>query len=190
MLSFAFKEWSAVCRALATGRQAIILRKGGIAEAGGAFTPEHRRFWLYPTYVHQQQGGLRPDADNLLRAAEAERPAEGLLRLTHWAEVAAIYHVREVFGVLLLEDMHVWSEATVRQRFDYRTPGLYVLGVRVFAAPEPHELPDRPEYAGCRTWVDLDHDPPTDGSRPVLGDAAFDDLLLTLSRRLNPTAIV
>jgi hypothetical protein len=60
----------------------------------------------------------------------------------------------------------------------------------VFAAPEPHELPDRPEYAGCRTWVDLDHDPPTDGSRPVLGDAAFDDLLLTLSRRLNPTAIV
>ena len=37
MLKDAFKEWAVICRALAEGRQALILRKGGIAEAGGDF---------------------------------------------------------------------------------------------------------------------------------------------------------
>ena len=78
MLRIAFKEWAAVCRALAVGRQAIILRKGGIAETGGQFEPEHTRFWLYPTYVHQQQGGLKPDAAELVHAAEADRPPAGI----------------------------------------------------------------------------------------------------------------
>ena len=35
-------------------RQAILLRKGGSAEAGGELRVEHTRFWLFPTYVHQQ----------------------------------------------------------------------------------------------------------------------------------------
>jgi hypothetical protein len=190
MLRTAFKEWAAVCRALAPGRQAIILRKGGIAESGGTFTPEHNRFWLYPTHVHQQHGGLKPEAADLIRAAEAERPPEGTLRLTHFAEVAAIYHVQQLFGALLLEDLHCWSEETVRQRFAYRSPGLYVLAVRVHAAREPIELPERPEYAGCRTWVELDRALPTEGATPVLDDAAFGDLRLSLSRRLNPAAAV
>ena len=41
MLPIAFKEWAVICEALALGRQALILRKGGIAETGGAFRPEH-----------------------------------------------------------------------------------------------------------------------------------------------------
>ena len=53
-LSIAFKEWAVICRALAEGRQSLILRKGGIAEAGGQFRPEHDRFLLYPTYFHEQ----------------------------------------------------------------------------------------------------------------------------------------
>src|SRR5262245_35016022 len=115
MLRIAFKEWATVCRALALGRQAIILRKGGIAESGGTFVPEHNRFWLYPTFVHQQQTGLKPDAADLIHAAESERPPAGVLRLSHFADVKAIYHVQQLFGVLLLEDFHSWSEATVRQ---------------------------------------------------------------------------
>src|SRR5439155_17109929 len=189
MLRVAFKEWAAVCRALALGRQAIILRKGGIAEAGGSFEPEHNRFWLYPTYVHQQQGGLKADAAELIRAAEADRPPAGILRLSHFAEVKAIYRVEKLFGALLLEELHCWSDETVRQRFAYRTPGLYVLAVRVFSVPRPHELPEQAGYAGCRTWVDLGRDLPTDAANPVLSDNQFDDLLLSLSRRLNPTAL-
>jgi hypothetical protein len=189
MLRIAFKEWAAVCHALALGRQAIILRKGGIAEAGGSFEPEHNRFWLYPTYVHQQHGGLKVEAAEHVRVADAERPPAGLLRLSHFAEVKAIYRIEKLFGALLLDDLHCWSEETVRQRFAYRTPGIYVLGVRVFATPHPHELPESAEYAGCRTWIDLGRDLPSEGARPVVSDTQFDDVLLSLSRRLNPTAL-
>src|SRR5690242_14612220 len=59
----AFKEWAGVCAALATGRQSLILRKGGIAEGPEGFAPEHTSFWLYPTHVHEAEQGLRTVQD-------------------------------------------------------------------------------------------------------------------------------
>jgi hypothetical protein len=187
-LRHAFKEWAAICRALAQGQQAIILRKGGIAEQTGEFTPEHSRFWLYPTYLHEKPDALVPEAEPLLRQAEADRPPAGVVRLSHWAEVAGIYHLHEVASALKLADLHLWSPQTVQARFFYRAPGLYVLPVRVWRAPEPIELPETTAYAGCRTWVDLGRDLATDGSTPVLSDAAFTELLRTLDAILQPTA--
>src|SRR5262249_22627308 len=59
-----FKEWAGVCDALIQGRQSLIVRKGGIREGAGPgeFVPEHAAFWLYPTWVHQAEQGLRPIA--------------------------------------------------------------------------------------------------------------------------------
>src|SRR5437868_3755930 len=92
-MKIAFKEWAAVCRALAAGRQALVIRKGGIAEDGGAFKPEYDRFWLYPSYLHQQESGIKPDAANHLRDALRDRPPAGMLRFTHFAEVAGVQFV-------------------------------------------------------------------------------------------------
>lgn len=190
MLKVAFKEWAVMCRALAEGRQALILRKGGIAEKEGAFRMEHIRFWLFPTYVHEQRVALQPEAAPLLEQVEAERPPAGMIRLTHFAEVAGVYHVHELLGALLIQSLHLWSEETVRARFVYRTPGLYVIPVRVFRAAEAFELTDLPAYAGCRSWVELERELPTAGATPILDDAAFRDILGTLDRLLNPTAFV
>ena len=52
---FALKEWAVVVRALATGRQVILLRKGGIEEEPGEFRVEHAEFFLYPTFEHQHR---------------------------------------------------------------------------------------------------------------------------------------
>ena len=157
MLTVAFKEWAAICEALASGRQSLILRKGGISEVGGEFRPEHDRFWLYPTYFHeQQQAGIKPDAQSFLDAADAVRPPAGFVRLTHSVDVTSVEFCRELDDVLKLDALHIWSEATVRQRFAYRTPGLYVFRVVVHAAPEPLTIVERPEYAGCKTWVPLE----------------------------------
>ena len=156
MLSVAFKEWAVVCRALAEGRQTVILRKGGIAEEGGRFRPEFDRFWLYPTHFHeQQQAGIRDEFLPLLAEAEAGRPPAGVVRLSHVAEVTAVAFAESLDAVLALADQHIWSEATVRQRFAYRTPGLYVLSVNVTRAVDPLEIVESPEYAGCKTWVHL-----------------------------------
>ena len=154
MLDVAFKEWAAVCRALASGRQSLILRKGGIAEIGGEFRPEHPRFVLYPTHFHEQQRlGIKPEFLPLLDAAEAERPPAGVVRLTHWAEVTAVRFADKLADVLALDAEHILSEETVRQRFAYRTPGLYVLNVVVRALQETVEVTETLEYAGCKTWV-------------------------------------
>jgi hypothetical protein len=189
VLRQAFKEWAVICKALAEGRQALILRKGGIAEASGDFQLEHTRFWLFPTYVHQQAAGIKPEALPLLQQVEAERPAAGVVRLTHFAEVAGLYHLHNLVAALLLDHLHLWSEETVRARFAYRQPGLFVLPVRVYRAPEAVELPDTPYYAGCKSWVELERELPTEGATPVLDEAAFHELLRRLDFLLKPTAL-
>jgi hypothetical protein len=188
-LRYAFKEWAVICRALAEGGQAIVLRKGGIAEAGGDFRVEHTRFWLYPTYAHQQATALAPEAQPLLRKAEADRPPEGTVRLTHFAEVAGIYHLQNLVSALRISGLHLWSPATVQTRFAYRAPGLYVLAVRVYRAPQAVELPETPEYAGCRSWVDLGTELSTEGAVPVLDDEAFNEVRRRLDNLLEPTAL-
>jgi hypothetical protein len=188
MLKQAFKEWAAVCLALAEGRQSLLLRKGGIAETSVDFRPEHNRFWLYPTYTHQQAKALLPDAAPLLAQSESERPRSGVVRLSHFAEVSGVYHVHDLVPVLMLGHMHIWSEETVRARFAYRRPGIYVLAVRVYRAPQVHEVAETETYAGCRTWVELEQALPTRGALPVMEDEAFHDLLRSLDTILNPTA--
>lgn len=188
MLNIAFKEWAVVCQALAAGKQAILLRKGGIAEPGAVFQLEHSRFWLFPTYVHQQAEGIQAEARPLLKQAEAERPAAGVIRLTHFVEVPGVYEVRDLSAALVLAHRHIWSEETVRARFAYRRPGLFVLPARVYKATQAHEIPATAAYAGCRSWVTLDQELPDEGE-PVLGDEAFRDVLRSLDALLKPTAL-
>jgi hypothetical protein len=186
MLSIAFKDWAVICRALAEGRQSLILRKGGIAEDGGRFRPEHDRFLLYPTFFHEQhRTGIKPDLLPLLEAAEADRPPTGRLRFTHFAAVSAVSHVTDLDRALALDALHGWTADTVRQRFHYRTPGLFVLAVRVYRLAGVTEAIERPEYAGCKTWVELGEAVETGGAVPVLGDEAFAEYSRRVSAALG-----
>jgi hypothetical protein len=189
MLKHAFKEWAVICDALSEGRQALILRKGGIAESTSEFQLEHTRFWLFPTYVHQQRAGIKPEAVPLLERVEARRPPTGTIRLSHFAEVAGVYRLQDMVGALLIRNLHLWSDETVQARFAYRWPGLYVMPVRVYQALQVTELPDTASYAGCRTWVELERELPTEGATPALDDAEFDDVRKRLDHLLKPTAL-
>jgi hypothetical protein len=180
-LAVAFKEWAVICRALAEGRQALILRKGGIAEPGGPFRVEHGRFWLYPTYVHQQSSGVRPEALPLLEQAEASRPPAGIVRLEHFAEAVDVRYADRLESVLGLAGRHFWSEETVRARFAYRKPGLFVVAVRVFRAAEAAELPETAKYAGCKSWVELERGLPKEGAAPVTSSALLAEVRAQLA---------
>lgn len=177
----AFKEWAAVCEALAAGRQTIILRKGGIREGREGFRAAHREFWLYPTNFHQAAEGLTADAKQFVDRALAEtKPGPGELPLVPIRRFAAAKEVIELTTEATarrLAGQHVWSEATVRQRFAYRRPGLFLLSVRVFQQPEPELVAESPEMAGCKSWVDLPRAIGTAGLTPVLSDEAFADAL-------------
>ena len=90
---------------------------------------------------------------------------------------------------MLLDHLHLWSETEVRTRFAYKRPGLYVLPLRVYRAAAAVELPETPQYAGCKSWVELERPLPTAGATPVLDDRAFGDLLHNLNTLLRPTAL-
>jgi hypothetical protein len=189
MLKHALKEWAAICQALAEGKQAILLRKGGIAEPENGFRVEHTRFWLLPTYVHQQNTGIKPQAVEMLRQVESTRPPQGTLRLTHFADVTGVYHLHDMVGALRVRDLHIWSDETIESRFNYRQPGLYLLAVRVFASAQAFEFPDLPEYAGCRSWVELERELRIDDATPVIDDLTYKRLQRKLEDLLNPTAL-
>jgi hypothetical protein len=186
MLKHAFKEWSVICRALGDGRQSLILRKGGVLEVGEGFRVEHERFWLFPTYTHQQATGIISEAGSLLDADLKERPPPGTARLSLFAEVQQVFQVLDLEKALALAGEHIWSEETVRGRFAYRRPGLFVLAVNVLRMPRPIDLPNTPYYEGCKSWVELERELPTEGARPVLEPAVLKERLEKLKELLQP----
>jgi hypothetical protein len=170
--SVAFKEWAGVCDALARGRQSLILRKGGIREGQGpgAFVPEHDEFWLYPTAVHQSQQGLR-------FTGEGDAPGAGgpgsLVPIGLLARVDLIGQVCDEGRLPALEEFHILTAETVRSRFHYRTPGLWVLIPRIWRREPPFHITPTVEQAGCKTWVKLDTALPTSLLQPAVDDSEW-----------------
>ena len=151
----AFKEWAAICRALAQGRQDVILRKGGIVEPGGEFRLEQRRFFLMPTFLHQSPESLIPEARDLLSDIDADRPPAGTVVFHHEAEVTEAFQIRSLVALEPFRSRHVWSDAVVAERFHRWRDELHVIAVKVTALPEPLIFPWHDDYGGCKSWVEL-----------------------------------
>lgn len=183
---FALKEWAVVCQALAEGRQSLILRKGGIHEGRQGFQAAHREFWLLPTRFHQAADEIIPEARPLLARVQACEPPPGTVRLGLYCVVDEVVHIDDESALPHLAGRHIWSDRTVAERLHYRAPGLFALLVRVYALPEPLEMPDSPHLAGCRSWVDFPAELPTSGLTPVLDDAAAEREFARIRRALAP----
>ncbi|RLS79149.1 MAG: DUF1802 family protein [Planctomycetota bacterium] len=147
-----------VCRALAMGRQDVILRKGGIVEPGGEFRVEQSEFLLLPTFLHQSPESLIPEARDLLADIEADRPPEGTVVFRHRAKVRAAQRVQRLEDLAAYRPRHVWSDAVVAERFHRWKDELHVLEVDVVALSAPVSLPWHGDYGGCRSWVELRND--------------------------------
>jgi len=73
-----------------------------------------------------------------------------------------------------LRGQHIWREDVLAQRFDWgKATNLFALAVRVARLPQRIDLPMLPAYGGCKSWVELAVDIPTDTAQPVLPEAAF-----------------
>ncbi len=185
-LQVAFKEWAVICQALATERQCLILRKGGISEEGGTFRAEQTAFLLYPTFFHEHQNGVKQKYHDSFAVAESNRPIQGTIAFTHFVRVTDVQYLTNLETALALDPLHAWTPDVIRQRFHYRTPGLFVLTVRVFQLPNREIRIERPEYAGCKTWVTLDSPVATEGATPVLTDEELAQATQLLRRVLSP----
>lgn len=172
--AIALKEWSVLCAALHRGWCPLLARKGGVAEGPRGFEVELPEFWLLPTRFHQSADELSPRVAPLLSEAAAASPPAGLLRLSLYAVVVDAFRVETESQLPRLAGLHGLSDAAVHSRFHYRRPGLTLLLPRIYFRDEPWVVTDRPEYAGCHSWVPLVEPLATDGLRPVLPDAEFE----------------
>jgi len=183
----AFKEWETVCAAHATGRQAIILRKGGIHEGRAGFSFAHGGFFLFPTRFHGQ-------ADKVLEHQQPALPEwqpGDIVPITHYAEALWALTLTNPAELAALAPFHIWTPETVRERFDWQGKGMasgsiHCALVRVYQLDAPWPLEYGRKFAGCRSWVDVDEPPAGWRARltPVLGDEAF----ATLAARLGELA--
>lgn len=171
-LRIALKEWASVCKALETGRQMILLRKGGIYEAAGEFELENPQFLLFPTYLHQNLTMLKPEAHEAFEPAGAE-PSE--VRISAAAVVSDIVQLKSRAQMNSIDDEHVWTAPLIDMRFNYKPQNpLYMLVVRAYGLHEPVMVANTPAYAGCKSWVPLDQPINTGRAMPVLDDARFE----------------
>lgn len=186
-MSPAFKEWHVIVEALLAGEQILILRKGGIAEGRGGFSPDlAQRFWLFPTRFHAQATKTKPAAARFLASAEPAEPAPATIVLNAFADVSHHAFVSDWNAVASLDPFHLWTPDTVRERFDWsKPPGLHVFVVRVHRLDSPISLPLTADMGGCKSWTELPLSFDAIPSKPVLDDAAFSARVDTL-RALLP----
>lgn len=174
-----FKEWQVVCDALASGRQSIILRKGGIHEGRHGFSFAHESFFLFPTRFHAQGDQVR---EGEVKVLPEWQPGDEL-QITHYAEASWAITLTDWSQVAALEPLHIYSEATVRDRFDWEGKGMasgsiHVAFVRISELAEPWILPYQNSFGGCRSWIQLP-EPPAEWQsslQPVMGDDSFETL--------------
>ena len=180
-----------VVAALEQGRQALLVRRGGLDDPGRRFTaPGSGPFWLYPTLFHERGVFLKPEFRELLVpgmhraprevAVAAGRPeghprpvSPGTVSLGAVAEVVATFEAGSLERLRTLEGRTVWTDRYLTLRFRQRQlsaeasvrPVVAVL--RVSALRERVEVPDLPEYGGCRSWVELRDPPDASAAAPV-----------------------
>lgn len=170
----ALKEWAVLCDALADGEIVALVRKGGIREQRAGFAVRHDRFLLYPTWFHEKSAELQPRFAERIAAASAHRPPDGIIRIGLVAEVAAMWHVRDLESLRAIEPFHGMSWPTVVSRFEYRdNPGVRVIAVRVSRLPTVHDVPETRRYQGCVSWVALDEPIHVAAAVPVLDAASL-----------------
>jgi len=154
-----------VVDALAAGRQTVLFRKGGIIEDKGDFRVEHKAFFLYPTYLHEDPSRVIPEASGTFERVREAQPPPATVVLSLYGIVEEAIRVEDLTVLERLAPFHILSNDELRKRFHYRDrPGLYVLLLRVYRLQESYQLPVTEAYAGCRSWVDLGMDLSTIGS--------------------------
>jgi hypothetical protein len=157
----ALKEWSIICKALEDGNQTILLRKGGILEYKKGFEIRQKSFLLFPTLEHQAEEYLQEKYlhtyDLLLRGNKSQDIQNKTNTLLVLARIEAIQEFHDHEMLPLLEKYHIWNEKYVNMRMNYNPKKpMNALLLRVYKLPQPISIDVNPEWAGCKSWIDID----------------------------------
>jgi hypothetical protein len=157
----ALKEWSIVCSALEEGKQSILLRKGGILEYRKGFEISQKIFLLYPTLEHQSKEYLQPnylqEFELLLKRNDSDIVQDKSNTIRILAKIEAMQEFHDDTILAKLEKYHIWNEKYINMRMSYNPKKpMSALLLRVYKLPESISITVNPEWAGCKSWIDID----------------------------------
>lgn len=179
----ALKEWHATIAALESGRQILLLRKGGLLDPEGAFALEYSQFWLAPTRFHQD-ATLVKSAD--VSFLQAPPPKLGVLPLQSYARAEKTWAVSFEESEKLAQLDHIWSARWLESRFDYqREKPLFVVALRVFVLPAPFNTKLDARDSGCKSWIENSALPSAQNATPALDESEFAAKLQAAERVLG-----
>jgi hypothetical protein len=183
----ALKEWAIAIDALENGNTIMLLRKGGIHEKKGQFQVAHDQVLLYPTFEHQQAFLLKSEyANDVCPVTSGWHPET--VRIGSWAEITDILPVSDESIVNSLLPFHIWNEHFISDRLKWKaSQPLYILLLRTYKLSEVQEIPYRPKYGGCKSWIDLEQLIEVQNAQPVLSDSRYQQLVAEIHQSLERT---
>lgn len=173
----ALKEWAVSVKALAEGKQIIVMRKGGIIEETRDFRLISPSFYLMPAYEHQKKhllkAGYEADLDETLADWSPDMDS---VTINAYAEVEEDIEIMDREKLDKLRDFHIWTDTFAEERLRWKkTKPLHLLVLRVYRQEEAAQIPMRPAYNGCKSWVRLEDGMDEPSLVPVLDERTFQE---------------
>jgi len=154
----ALKEWATIVTALENGEQTVILRKGGILETASGFKIEARKFFLFPTFEHQEEKNLKPQFRNYLDIVKQNHPQNEHNKITSYAEVVDEVDIKSKEKINALSQFHIWSDSYIDERVNWMSEKpIKAVFLKVYKISEM-KIPIKSEYHGCKSWININED--------------------------------
>ena len=178
----ALKEWAIVCKAIEDGKQVLLFRKGGIMEYRNGFELKHKVFFLFPTFEHQSIDSIQNEYreelevlkqrqqqqqkdntqslnqyDNNISNEKNTKVTQDIINISTFVEITHFIEINDISKLEKLEKYHIWNLDYVKMRFNYNPKKpLYLLMLRAYKLNEPIEIQNKPEWSGCKSWIQFD----------------------------------
>ena len=167
------KEQNIVCESLGRGFQSVVPRKGGIDDFDDADTLQipKRAFLLLPARFHDHTENVQPTFASAL-ADHLPQKFEGQFQARYGAVVIRELFLSDKSQLVDVEPMQAFTQSILDERFEYRSPGLHVLLLRVYRLRDAIFVPDDERTGGCRSWIELP-EPHATESVPIISDETF-----------------
>lgn len=177
-MKYALKEWSTTIEVLGKGQIVALWRKGGLEDLPSvktsfeSFSVEQNQFVLFPTYSHQSANKVKKEYLHLFDQ-NAKPNKDNQVKIKYWAEVLETIEIKTLDELLSISSELINNEEHLRSSWNLYPDHIgKVLLLRVHAISDHILITNQPEYAGCKSWIELKIDVPKANSKAIL---AFKD---------------
>lgn len=178
-MKYALKEWNTTIEALGKGLITAIWRKGTINDSPGVKTPyesfnvEQNQFVFFPTLTNEEPEKIKRDLW-LLFDPMAKPNKDNQAKIKYWAKIEEEISIGSLTPLLSISKELANSEEYLKNSWDlYPSHSGKIFLLRVYSLNDPILVPNSPEYAKCKSWIELKIDVPKVSSKPILSFKDF-----------------